>query len=204
MSSRPVWLESLRAALVLAVGLWMVLLGTPGLDTLRRSELESQEDRAAAFEQLPDPLVWLGIGITSFNREVRLPVVDKLEFTQRFFRIAQTWSLYRNGPPEVRHLEIHIDGELVHRSQSTEHTWRTAQLRNRRIRPMVEATCMSRRSKNWKGLGRWVAAEARRDFPDAKSVSLRCLDMRFPGTGQERLSHQILAKTPDWTPRMPK
>ena len=204
MRTPPRWLPHLRSALVFLFGAWMLILGTPGLDFLRASDLEDPEERAAAFRDFPDPLVWLGIGIVAFNREVRLPVVARIEGTQRPFRIAQTWNLYRNGPGKVRHMEVWIDGELRYRSQSEDHTWREGKLRSRRIRPMVESTCVGRRSRNWKGLTRWVVSMAREDFPDVKKVAIHCKQAPFPGTEGEDLSHRIEAEAPKWTPRMPR
>lgn len=204
MGSPPSWLPHLRAALVLLCGAWMVLLGTPGLDFLRSTDLQDPEERAQAFRDYPDPVVWLGIGAVAFNREVRLPVVKRIEGSQRFFRIAQTWNLYRNGPGKVRHMEVWIDGGLQYRSQSDEHAWRQGKLRSRRIRPIVESTCVGRRSRNWKGLTRWVVTMAQEDFPDASVVEIRCKQARFPGTEGENLSHRIEARAPKWKPRMPK
>jgi hypothetical protein len=190
--------------LVLALGLWMFILGTPGLDALRKSDLADPAQQETAFRDYPAPAVWLGIGIAGFNREVRLRVVHLIEDSQRPFRIAQTWNLYRNGPSRVRHMEIRVGGELKYRTQSSEHTWLGPQIGSRRIRPMVESTCLGRRSKNWRGLSRWVVDCALRDFPQATEVSILCQQSPFPGTKADKLSHMIVATAPDWTPRMPK
>ncbi|GEM_PF-1254837 len=196
--------DQIRAVLVLAVGLWMLLLGTPGLDFLRSNDLQDPDERAQAMRDYPDALVWAGIAVVAFNRDVRMPLVRKVEASQRPFRLAQTWNLYRNGPPKVRHMEIWIDGERAFRSQSDALRWLGPQLGSRRIRPMIEASCIRRHSKNWRGLMRWVAGRAVDAFPEAQEVEIRCKQAPFPGDADETLAHRIVAKAPDWKPRLPK
>ncbi len=92
MTSKAPWQAQIRAALVLLVGLWMLVLGLPGFDTLRTNELQDPEERARAFADYPDPAVHLALGLIWWNREVRLPVVAAIEGSQRPFRLAQTWA----------------------------------------------------------------------------------------------------------------
>ncbi len=93
---------------------------------------------------------------------------------------------------------------MVYRTQHPELNWREDKLRSRRIRPMVESTCMGRRSKNWRGLARWISTMAREDFPETRRVELRCKAGPFPGTKGEQLSHFVEVEAPHWKPRMPK
>ena len=138
------------------------------------------------------------IALLALNHTLRVPLADMFSPLQRPFRISQEWNLYRDGPNEVRRLEIWVDGSLVYRSIDPNATWLQPQLRNRRLRPVVETTVMSRNSLNWRGLGRYIVASARAAFPTATTVELRCLAGPFPGEDLT-LHHSYLAAAPDWT-----
>ena len=192
-------LAHLRAAAVAAFIALTLLLGTPGLDMLRASDFRSEEDRAALREQAGPLPAALAIAITDFNRGVRLPLVNKLEWTQRPARISQNWSLYRDGPSKVRRLEVYVDGVLKHRSADDAYPWLAPQLRSRRVRPVVESTTMMFASKNWEGLTRVIVHFAQQDFPGCQEVRLVATEGPFPGRNLEP-KYTITAAAPGWTP----
>ena len=191
-------MEHLRAGAVAMVWALALLLGTPGLDFIPKGDLLREEDRAEA-RSLYGPAAEIAIAAATVNREWRLPLVQRVEGIQRPFRIAQNWSLYRDGPHRVRRLEIWIDEELVHRSADSEHDWLTPQLRSRRVRPMVETTVMfpGARAKNWEGLSRFIVERATSEFPDAQRVELICSSDPFPGRARTA-HHRIVALAPNW------
>jgi len=166
---------------VLLVGSWLFLLGTPGLDFL------DSKDQGV---------------IGRFNRAVRVPLIRPLEPIQKPFRIAQNWSLYRDGPARVRRLEVWVAGELRYRSLDSEYDWLAPQLRSRRLRPVVESSCRytSGKARNWRGLTRYVAERALERWPEATQVQLTCTVSPFPGE-DARPTHRMEASAPDWTPR---
>ena len=184
-------MRHLRAIAVLLVGLWLLLLGTPGLDFIQNNRFEKPQDRA----RYPVMTVFADI-----NR-VRVDLIRPLEPPQRPFRIAQSWSLYRDGPAQVRRLEVYVDGELRHRSLDDEADWLNPVLRARRIRPVVESTCRydNHKARNWKGLTRLIGERAAEDF-GATHVELVCTKARFPGADAE-VAHRMEARAPEWTPR---
>ncbi len=166
---------------MLLVGSWIFLLATPGLDFL------GTRDQGV---------------IADFNRTVRVPLIRPLEPIQKPFRIAQNWSLYRDGPARVRRLEVRIDGELRYRSLDSEHAWLAPQLRSRRLRPVVESSCRytNNKAKNWRGLTRFIAERALEAWPEATQVELTCTVSPFPGEDPEP-THRMDALAPDWQPR---
>ena len=184
-------MRHLRAIAVLLVGLWLLLLGTPGLDFIQNNRFEKPQDRAR------DPVMTV---FADINR-VRVDLIRPLEPPQRPFRIAQSWSLYRDGPAQVRRLEVYVDGELRHRSLDDEADWLNPVLRARRIRPVVESTCRydNHKARNWKGLTRLIGERAAEDF-GATHVELVCTKARFPGADAE-VAHRMEARAPEWTPR---
>ena len=190
-------MATIKPASLLIVYFLIALHGCPGLDYLGKKDFVSEKSQNELREQMPELGVQAAIAIGAFNRRVRLPLVEKTEWIQKPFRVAQTWNLYRDGPGRVNRLEILVDGEVVHRTADNDHNWLTPQLRSRRIRPMVESTARKRNSKNWRGLSRYVAEQAREDFPEAKSVEIRATQVRFTG-GEERVRHRILMAAPDW------
>ncbi|MCB9744334.1 MAG: hypothetical protein H6740_17180 [Alphaproteobacteria bacterium] len=176
---------------------WSFILGTPGLDLLTARDLNTAQQRQQARELAGPFGAAVAIAVADFNREVRLPVVARLEWTQRYARISQNWSLYRDGPSKVRRLEVYVDGELKHRSADPAYPWLNPQLRSRRIRPVVESTGMMYASKNWEGLTRVIVHFAQRDFPGCQEVRLVATEGPFPGRKLEP-KYSITAKAPDW------
>jgi hypothetical protein len=193
--------KQVRALVLLLVYAAILVLATPGLDFLGAQELTSERQVNLLREQAPEPVVKLLVGVAEFNRNYRLPLVEFLEPLQKPFRIAQTWSLYRDGPGKVRRLEVRIDGEPVYRSGDAELDWLAPQLESRRIRPVAETTTRLRQSRNWWGLTRLVVQSARRDFPQTEKVEIVALSGSFPGENL-REKHRIVATAPDWHPAL--
>ena len=188
----------LQALGCLLAGALMLLLGTPGVDFLGRSDLRTPKDRAALRKEVGEPAATIGITMADLNRSLRLPLYDKVAWVQKPFRLSQNWSLYRDGPHRVRRLEIWVDGDLKHRSADPDYTWLNAQLRNRRVRPMVESTTMKKGSPNWRGLSRYIGERAQEDFPGCQRVELRAMEGPFPGEKMTQ-HHQIVLTAPSWT-----
>lgn len=189
----------IRALLLVVVWFVLLLLGTPGLDGMRRSELRSSEDKAELIEQIGEFWGGVGIGIADFNRDVRLPPHDALHILEQPIRGAQNWALYRDGPNRVRRLEVYVDGDLKHRSADRDYDWLSPQLRMRRVRPMVETTTMSTLAQNWEGLSRFIVQEAVAEWPDAEHVELKAMWVPFPDVAEPTMHHHIVAVAPDWT-----
>lgn len=140
--------------------------------------------------------------VVGFNEHIRLPMVRLLEPVQKPFRVAQTWNLYRDGPRRVRRMEIQVDGVPVFRMGDSDLQWAGSQIYNRKVRPVLESTAQSRKSRNWKGLSRFLVEKARLDHPDATKVELLFLVGDFPGVRMEE-SHRVVAESPLWLVRMP-
>lgn len=189
----------LRALLILLTGAFIAILGTPGLDFIKAGDLNTPKEKQEAIRRYGHPWADIGIAIAAFNREIRLPIARKIEPLQRYPRISQNWSLYRDGPGKLRRMEIYLDGELRYRSVDPDHRWLGPQLRSRRVRPVVESTTLQFESQNWQGLARFVIEAARRDFPGVKRVELVATEGAF---GQEKLKPRfaIIATDPDWQP----
>ena len=190
-------MATLKPASLLIVYFLIALHGCPGLDYLSKRDFVSEKSQNELREQMPEIGVQAAIALGALNRRIRLPLVEKTEWIQKPFRVAQTWNLYRDGPSRVNRLEILVDGELVHRTADSDHSWLTPQLRSRRVRPMVESTARKKNSKNWRGLARFIAERARQDFPELQSVEIRATQVRFTG-GEERVRHRIVVSAPDW------
>ena len=190
-----------KPASLLLVYFLIALHGCPGLDYLGERDFVSQQSRDRLRRQMPEIGVQASIAVGAFNRRVRLPIVHKTAWVQKPFRVAQTWNLYRDGPGRVNRLEIWVDGALVHRTADSEHDWLEPQLRSRRIRPMVESTARRKNSKNWKGLSRFIADRAVRDFPGAEVIEIRSRQSRYTG-GTESTKHRIVMQGPSWEPVM--
>jgi hypothetical protein len=192
-------MSSLKPGILLVVYFLMSLHGCPGLDYLGDKDFVSEKSRQNLRKQMPEVGAQVAIAFGALNRNVRLPFVHRTAWIQKPFRLAQTWNLYRDGPGRINRLEIRVDDQLIHRTADAELDWMSSQLRSRRIRPMVESTARSKNSKNWKGLARFVAAQAREDFPEAKVVILQSMQGRYP-KGEMKPKHQIVVAAPDWVP----
>lgn len=192
----------LRAAAILTLWALLLILGTPGFDSLNADTLRTPADRAALRASMAEPWASAGIAVADLNRTFRLPLVAAMAKVQRPFRVSQDWYLYRDGPEVVRRLEIRVDGELRHRSADPAYSWLSDVLRNRRIRPVVESTCASDHGPNWRGLGRLIVERARAEWPAAQSITLTCTEAPFPAPGiapaAPKVHHGYVATAPEW------
>lgn len=189
-------MSNLRAGLLIFVYALLFAVGTPGLDHMRSkmSATEEQRLRNRAGDTVAD-LTQFAVRI---NKNIRAPIKRKLGGFQPVFRIRQAWNLYRDGPRNVYRLEIRVDGEPVYRSEHPELDWLEPQLRNRRLRPVVESTVKKFKSANWRGLSRLVVSRARAQWPEAQRVELIALKGKRPGK-RLRPQHRIIASAPEWS-----
>jgi hypothetical protein len=193
---------ALRAGAVGLVVAAMGILATPGLDFIPAKALGSERARDLVEERGGATGLRVAHWVNGFNQRARMPLVHLLEPIQKPFRIAQTWNLYRDGPRRVRRMEIQVDGDPVYRTGDPALQWLGPQLASRKIRPVLETTTRARRSRNWKGISRFIVERARQDHPQAKKVELLFLVGDFPGVRMEE-SHRIVAQEPLWLVRMP-
>jgi hypothetical protein len=187
--------KHLRAGLIFLVYAVLMVVGTPGLDHL--GWRMSKKAEARMTKRLGPGITKVAKHLMDFNKDVRGPVAKKVGGFQPVFRIRQAWNLYRDGPHPIYRLEVRVDGEPVFRSKDPELDWLEAQLSNRRIRPVVESTVKKWKSANWRGLSRFVVAQARAEWPDAERVELVSLKSRRPGN-RPRIQHRIVSTSPDW------
>ncbi len=188
-------MKPLRAGLIFLVYVVLLIVGTPGLDHL--GWRMSKKSEARMIKRLGPTNTGVAKHLVDFNKEVRRPVAKKVGGFQPVFRIRQAWNLYRDGPYLIYRLEVRVDGEPVFRSKDPDLDWLEAQLSNRRIRPVVESTVKKWKSANWRGLSRFVVAQARAEWPEAKRVELVSLKSKRPGN-QSRIQHRIVSSSPDW------
>jgi len=186
-----------RAICILAAHVVLLLLGTPGLDFLPPRYLESERAQQAMESKYGVVRTQLAVAAADLNR-LRLPFEKTVGRIQPIFRIAQSWHLYRDGPHQIHKLEIRVDGVIVYRTLDPQRAWLEPILRNRRIRPVVESIAGKPKAVNRKGLGRFIVAQARDDFPKIRQVEIISLYGPPPG---ERLRphHRMVAQAPDWT-----
>ncbi|MCO4746116.1 MAG: hypothetical protein KC912_15070 [Proteobacteria bacterium] len=182
---------------MLAVIAWTIILGFPGLDRMKPSDYTGSH-RERLLKQGAAGRAEVAIG--DFDRFVRRPMADRLEWTQRVPRVSHSWHLYRDGPSKVRRVEIWVDDELWFRSQDADHPWRRAQLTMRKFRPMVSTTASEPHAKNWKGMVRWAATEAYKDKPDLKEVRVVGTVAPFPSGEPARVKRTYVASPPDFVP----
>lgn len=189
-----------RAIGALAVQALLWILATPGLDYMGVNDYVTPASQARLVDSVGVVPANIAFGLAAFNRSVRRPLVELLAPVQRPFRVSQEWSLYRDGPAQYHLFEVWVDGALRFRTADPEHAWLAPQLRNRRVRAMVESTAMKRDSPNWRGLSRYIARRVQVDFPTATDLTIRCMKGPYPGT-ELTLSHSIRAEAPGWKPR---
>jgi len=175
----------------------MGVLATPGLDYMPRNALRTAKNRALLEERIGAVPARIGFGLVTFNRKLRLPLVELLGPLQKPFRIAQSWNLYRDGPKRMRKMEIQIDDQAVFRLGDPELDWLRGPLSNRKMRPVMESTARSTESRNWRGFARFVIDRAREDYPQAQSVALIFKVGDFPGEQLEE-THRVVATAPGW------
>ncbi len=191
------WRAHARAVVtMMAVGL-VFLLGTPGLDYLKASAYRSNTQRREAIQELGPVGGQLAILAAEVNLHLRRPLTRKLGGIQRVFRARQSWHLYRNGPGRVRRVEVRVDGERVYLTGHATADWREAELRMRRMRPIMETTAKDPKAKNTAGMVRWIVTAAREDYPEAERVEVRAWWGRFPGKTLH-LHHGWTVTAPSW------
>jgi hypothetical protein len=190
-------LPHLRALAVALVALALLCAGAPGFDflpaTIRTPESIEREVRGspAWVRPLHRAALQLEVG-------VREPLAKRLQPVERFFRIAQSWHLYRNGPGRVARLEIWADGVLLHRSLDDAHAWLEPVLRCRRLRPVAEAVVRADGGRSEDGFTRFVVARVLAERPETKRVELRAVWSPWPGD-EPTFHHAFVAEAPDWT-----
>ena len=194
---RSAW-RHIRAAACLAVIVWMVILGFPGLDRLRPQDYVGEKRQKLLDGGLAGRAELM---VGDLDRLVRRPLAERLEWTQRVPRVSHSWHLYRDGPGAIRRLEIWVDDELWFRSQDAEHTWRKDQLTMRKFRPMVSTTASDPRAQNWRGMVRWVAREAAKDKPSLQEVRVQGVKSRFPDGDKVEVKLVYTAGPPSFEPR---
>ena len=197
----------LRGVLVPAAAALAFVLAAPGLDALEPGALSTRGDQAEARERWPTTVVAGATWLARFNDAVRIPLVLQLSPLEVPFRIRQNWSLYTDGAPRAMRVEISVDGRLVSRSEDPAYPWLAAQLRNRRIRPMVatfaEGGVWRRQADtappNTRGLARWVGQQAERDFPGCQQVVIAAMWGAWPGKTMTE-HHRVVVTPPGWVP----
>ena len=169
----------LGPATALFIVFFLLCTGTPGFSAWSaqtfRSEAAQQRIKAQLGPQVGTAAIWLA----DINRDFRLPISSKLNRIERLFRIRQTWALYTNGPNHSCRLEAWVEDELVYRTRDAQHRWMAPQLEHRKLRPMVDSVASKANAFNWRGMGRFLVNAARRDFPEAQSVTLVATRARF-------------------------
>jgi len=189
--------ENLRGGLLLTVYAAMLIAAPPALDFLPKNQFKTPESRAKASEQYGALPVAFAAAVSAANRELRIPAASTLLPVQRMFRIEQTWNFYAGGLDKLHRLEVWVDDAMVYRSGDPEHDWFAPQLTTRRLRPIVQATVVTRSSRNARSLARFVVSHAREDFPEARTITLKATRGHFPGT-EMRVHHTLTAEAPDW------
>ncbi len=193
-------MDDLRAAAILALQLLLLFLGAPGLDFLRGQTLDEPAEVEAYARKVGHPLAGAAARVAWFNGNFREPITARLDVLQRPLRLNQLWHLYRDGAYTVRRLEIRVDDRLVYRSNDPTLRWLARPLRNRRIRPVVDASCGDVDAPNADALTAWVARRARDTWPDVSLVTLTCTAGDFPGT-EPRVRHAFETRAPTWVVR---
>ena len=186
-----------RAIVLLVISACLFIVATPGIDGMNHKHLRSAQDVDKAKAQFPAVLVDVGKLVMDFERQVRAPIVRKLNVFERPLRLKQTWSLYGDGPTWVRRLEVWADNQIVYRTGDPQYEWMASVLDSRRIRPVVESVAKKTTPRNRKGLGRLIIRQARADFPEVELVEIWAVRGRFPGTNSKR-HHGQRAAAPDW------
>jgi hypothetical protein len=185
----------LRAALLAVVYLGLLVLATPGIDSLGMDGLSRKERQLGRQAGVPE----VALDALELIGDVRRPLVRLLTPLQRPLRIEQSWGLYGGGVASVRRMEILLDETLVYRTEDREHDWLEPVLRNRRLRPMVDTVSRKPGSENRDAL-RWLIADrAAAEHPELSRIEVRFTVAPFPGT-DPKLAHAFAMRPPDWAP----
>ena len=185
-----------KAIILTGVYLVLLIVAAPGISFLKPTMLRTEQARAEFRDDH-------GVAAETFAsaaadlRRLQQPLARALGSFQPVFRVRQSWHLYRDGPSTIRRMEIQVDGTPVYRTMDESLRWSEDIFRNRRIRPMAETLVKKPRAKNRAGLGRYIVARARADFPDASVVEIRSL---WNKRGKDpTVHHRLVASAPDWT-----
>lgn len=176
------WPE-VRAALVAAAMLFLLVMGAPGLDYL------AGEPRRA------DGPVWSAM--LQLHASVRAPLVDPFYEWERRVGMRQQWHFYGTGASRCRRFEVLVDGELWHQSNSSEHRFLMAQLDNPRVRHIVKNWV--KRKSGWATgpLFKMIADAVLAVDPDAQTIEMRGREGRWPGKKMETV-RTVTGSAPDW------
>ncbi|MFT5680286.1 MAG: hypothetical protein ACI8RZ_001192 [Myxococcota bacterium] len=188
-------MNRLRAVLLAVATFVLLVLATPGIDSLGLDRI-SQKDREAALEDGVPEVVLSGLSVFGAVRRPLLRLFTPLEHP---LRIEQSWGLYGSGPERVRRMEILLDEELVYRTEDSEHDWREPMFRNRRLRPMVDTVSRKPDAENRDALMWLISDRAAADHSDLSRVEVRFTVAKFPGS-DARVAHAFEMLPPHWTP----
>lgn len=190
-----------RAAVLLVLYGVFLVLATPGMDNLKKDALRTRGEQDALAEMYPPWIAALGIRVAEWNRTVRRPLASALSVVERPFLINQDWGVFDDGPPQVQRLRILIDGQIVYQTLSEEHTWLAPQLRNRHLRPLVDAFVSGGHGKDFPGLVGWLCDEALRTHPGMRRLEV--LAMWGPWPGDELTVHRrAVCAAPSFEPQL--
>jgi hypothetical protein len=177
-------------ALAAAFGVFaFVCTGAPGFDLI--------ENRTEPHPLTPPILRAPNQLAIEFERRVRDPIQELFIPIERFFRIAQSWHVYLDGPKHVARLEVWADGELLYRSLDEQHAWLEPILRNRRVRPMAKAVVTDEGGRNWREFSLFIVRRVRAEWPDTQKVVLDATWSPWPGD-QPVVHHSYIVQAPDW------
>ena len=186
-----------RAIGILSAYLFLLVMGTPGLDFLPPGNLQSDRAQKVFQEQHGAAVTRFAVAASELNR-LRLHAENTIGKIQPVFRIAQSWHLFRDGPHAIRKLEIQVDQVPVYRTLDSELDWMEPVLRNRRIRPVVESFVGKPNAVNRWGLARLIVTRARAEFPKIQRVDIVAMSGPRPGDDLTR-TLRFVAKAPEWT-----
>ena len=191
--------QHFNAVISLVFLFFFFTMASPGLAHLSPGEWKKERFHRNIEKVAGTQFANFAVMMSKVNDVVRVPISSKFRRVERTFRIRQDWHLWPRGVRSVIHLEIEVDGELVHRTNDPDHDWQQERFNHRRMRPMAEAIAEKAHAYNWKGLGRWIIKEAQADFPGCQEVSIvskRRGQLESPD--QERATHGQIARAPDW------
>lgn len=182
-----------------AVLFFLVVMGCPGISELAPGASKKPGLRKLVNRRAGPVAADLVHGIAVVNDAVRVPFSSRLRKVERVFRIRQEWHLYGGGARRVKRLEILVDGEKVYRMGDPDLDWNGELFDLRRIRPMAQSVTTKDSAFNWKGFGRFVVNEARRDFPGAQEVRIHGVFRPWDAAPEdEHVVHGRVARAPDW------
>lgn len=187
-------LHGLAAAFL---GFFFVCAGTPGLDELKGGAVGKPEARRQ-IERRAGAAAPIVLSMHWFNDRVRRPVARCFRPLERAFRVSQSWYLYGGGRKTLVWLVVEVDGEEVYRSNDPEKTWGRAFIDHRRIRPMATSLARREAAQGWPGLSRLVLDQARKDFPNAATVTILAERRHVMSDAAPAVHHGRTATAPAW------